>query len=78
MEIKITIEKIEDYRIIFRKLNTMKKSVRGKYHTGLQPIRVLKHNLTDRLLSRSKEFIELLQKDLQLSEHINYISYPLL
>ncbi|REC60091.1 hypothetical protein DRF65_22320 [Chryseobacterium pennae] len=55
----------------------MKKSVRGKYHTGLQPIRVLKHNLTDRLLSRSKEFIELLQKDLQLSEHINYISYPL-
>lgn len=55
----------------------MKKSVRGKYHTGLQPIRVLKHNLTDRLLSRSKEFIELLQKDRKLSEHINYKSYPL-
>ena len=55
----------------------MKKSFLGEKHIGLQPIRVLKHNLIERLEIRSKEFIELLQKDLLLSENIKYTSYPL-
>ncbi len=54
----------------------MKKSVLGENHIGLQPIRVLKHNLIERLEIRSKEFIELLKKDFRLSENIKYNSYP--
>lgn len=55
----------------------MKKSVRVKNHTGIQPIRVLKHNLTTRLLERNEEFIKLLQTSSQLSDNISYVGQEL-
>lgn len=55
----------------------MKKSVRVKNHTGIQPIRVLKHNLTTRLLERNEEFIKLLQTSSQLSDSISYVGQEL-
>ncbi|CAM3679099.1 phage exclusion protein Lit family protein [Elizabethkingia occulta] len=55
----------------------MKKSVRGKNHIGIQPIRVLKHNLTTRLLERNEEFIKLLQISSKLSDSISYVGKEL-
>ena len=55
----------------------MKKSIKTENHTGLQPIRVLKHNLTTRLLERKEEFIKLLQTSSHLSESIVYVAYDL-
>ncbi len=50
----------------------MKQSVKGVNHTGLQPIRVLKHNITTRLLERNEDFIKLLQTSSLLSDSITY------
>jgi hypothetical protein len=50
----------------------MKKSVLKEVHTGEQPIRVLKHNLTTRLIDRNKEYIESLLSDSRLDRNIAY------
>lgn len=55
----------------------MKQSVRGNNHTGIQPVRVLKHNLTTRLLERNEDFIKLLQTSSHLSDRIAYVCYEL-
>jgi hypothetical protein len=52
----------------------MKVSVLKNTHTGQQPIRVLKHNLTARLEERNKKYIESLQSDFRLNKNIKYIS----
>jgi hypothetical protein len=52
----------------------MKKSVLHKNHTGVQPIRVLKHNITHRLAERNEELIKSLHADLKLSKYIKYNS----
>ncbi|MEZ0184648.1 phage exclusion protein Lit family protein [Flavobacterium plurextorum] len=50
----------------------MKKSVWQNSHSGKQPIRVLKHNLTTRLVNRNKEYIESLQSSSILDEKVKY------
>jgi hypothetical protein len=50
----------------------MKVSVRKKTHTGEQPIRVLKHNLTTRLVERNEEYIKSLHSDFRLDKNIKY------
>lgn len=50
----------------------MKVSTKKDTHNGIQPIRVLKHNLTHRLVDRNKELIEELQLDFRLQSHIKY------
>jgi hypothetical protein len=50
----------------------MKKSVYKPDHVGSQPIRVLKHNLTHKLIERNQELIKKLHTDLKLTEHIKY------
>lgn len=50
----------------------MKTSTKKETHNGIQPIRVLKHNLTHRLVDRNKELIENLQSDLKLNSNIAY------
>lgn len=52
----------------------MRKSVLHSNHTGIQPIRVLKHNITHRLADRHEELIKNLHVDLKLSKHIRYDS----
>ena len=50
----------------------MKASVKKETHVGEQPIRVLKHNLTTRLVERNEEYITLLQSDFRLNKNIKY------
>ncbi|MCF2218306.1 hypothetical protein H9Q08_03200 [Chryseobacterium sp. PS-8] len=53
----------------------MKESMKKETHVGLQPIRVLKHNLTARLENRSKDLIKLLQHNSKLNKYISYESF---
>ncbi len=50
----------------------MKKNIRKPTHTGNQPIRVLKHNLTTRLVERNENYINNLLSDFKLSKSIRY------
>lgn len=50
----------------------MKTSVKKDTHTGEQPIRVLKHNLTTRLVERNEEYIKSLFSDFKLDKNIIY------
>ncbi|BDD12062.1 hypothetical protein FUAX_44940 (plasmid) [Fulvitalea axinellae] len=50
----------------------MKKSVRKPVHSGNQPISVLKHNITTRLVDRNKIYIEQLQSSFTLDKNIKY------
>lgn len=50
----------------------MKKSVRKNTHSGEQPIRVLKHNLTTRLVERNERYIKDLHSDFRLDKNIKY------
>ncbi|KIO54677.1 phage exclusion protein Lit family protein [Flavobacterium hibernum] len=50
----------------------MKTSIWQNSHSGKQPIRVLKHNLTARLEARNKKYIESLQSDYRLHQEILY------
>lgn len=50
----------------------MKSSVKKETHSGEQPIRVLKHNLTTRLVERNEKYIESLQNDFKLDKNIKY------
>lgn len=50
----------------------MKTSIKKEIHFGEQPIRVLKHNLTTRLVERNEEYIKSLQSDFKLNKNINY------
>lgn len=50
----------------------MKKSVKKESHNGEQPIRVLKHNLTTRLVERNEEYIKFLHSDFRLNKSIKY------
>lgn len=50
----------------------MKTSVKKETHFGEQPIRVLKHNLTTRLVERNEVYIKSLQSDFKLNKNINY------
>ncbi|MFV0304590.1 MAG: hypothetical protein ACK5IC_03785 [Moheibacter sp.] len=50
----------------------MKISTKKETHNGIQPIRVLKHNLTHRLVDRNAELINELQLDFRLQSHIKY------
>lgn len=50
----------------------MKTSVWRETHTGNQPIRVVKHNITTRLSERNEEYIKQLQSDFRLSAGIKY------
>lgn len=50
----------------------MKISVKKDTHTGEQPIRVLKHNLTTRLVERNEEYIKSLHSDFRLNKEIKY------
>ncbi|MBN9285594.1 MULTISPECIES: phage exclusion protein Lit family protein [unclassified Flavobacterium] len=52
----------------------MKNSIKKDVHTGTQPIRVLKHNLTTRLVERNQEYIKSLHSDFKLNKKINYHS----
>lgn len=52
----------------------MKTSIKKHTHTGNQPIRVLKHNLTARLEERNEEHIKSLQSDFKLNKNIIYQS----
>ncbi len=45
----------------------MKTSVKQETHIGQQPIRVLKHNLTHRLVERHEGLIKKLQSDFKLA-----------
>ena len=47
----------------------MKVSVKKKSHVGEQPVRVLKHNLTTRLVERNEEYIKSLQSDFRLEKY---------
>ena len=53
----------------------MKKSYKTINHTGIQPICVLKHNLTARLEERSEDLIKSLQNSLHLNKYISYESF---
>lgn len=50
----------------------MKSSVKKDTHNGVQPIRVLKHNLTYRLVDRNTELIKELQLNFKLQNNIKY------
>ena len=50
----------------------MKINVKKDTHNGEQPIRVLKHNLTTRLVERNEEYIKSLQSDFKLNKNIKY------
>ncbi|MGE8433483.1 phage exclusion protein Lit family protein [Chryseobacterium joostei] len=50
----------------------MKISIKKDTHTGEQPIRVLKHNLTTRLVKRNEEYIKTLHSDFKLDKNIKY------
>lgn len=50
----------------------MKTSTKKDTHNGIQPIRVLKHNLTHRLVDRNTELINELQLNFKLQSHIKY------
>ncbi len=50
----------------------MKISTRKPIHSGNQPVCVLKHNLTTRLVERNEEYIEQLQSDFKLNKNIGY------
>lgn len=50
----------------------MKKSIKKENHSGDQPVRVLKHNLTTRLVERNEMYIESLQSDFLLEKGIKY------
>lgn len=50
----------------------MKLSTKKDTHNGIQPIRVLKHNLTHRLVERNAELISELQLNFKLQSHIKY------
>jgi hypothetical protein len=50
----------------------MKKNIKKATHTGEQPIRVLKHNLTTRLVERNEEYIKKLHSDFKLDKSIKY------
>jgi hypothetical protein len=50
----------------------MKKSIKTDVHSGNQPIRVLKHNLTTRLVERNEEYIKSLHSDFKLEKGIKY------
>lgn len=52
----------------------MKTSFYKPTHKGLQPIRVLKHNIAHRLVNRSEDLILELHLDKRLAKHINYHS----
>lgn len=55
----------------------MKQSVHKEIHTGIQPVRVLKLNLTNRLAERNAELIKVLQADYKLAKNICYHSNEL-
>ena len=50
----------------------MKSSVKKETQKGIQPIRVLKHNLTHRLVERNTELVKELQSDFRLNKEIQY------
>lgn len=50
----------------------MKSSIKKDTHKGEQPVRVLKHNLTTRLVERNEKYIESLQSSLKLNKAIGY------
>lgn len=50
----------------------MKASIKKETHFGEQPVRVLKHNLTTRLVVRNEKHIESLQSSLKLNKAIKY------
>src|SRR5690554_3011573 len=50
----------------------MKVSVRKQTHHGTQPVRVLKHNLTHRLVDRNEALIRQLHSDFRLAKNISY------
>ena len=50
----------------------MKVSVKKDVHNGNQPIRVLKYNITGRLVDRDKEYIEKLLMNSKLDDKIKY------
>ena len=50
----------------------MKVSVKKEVHCGEQPIRVLKHNLTTRLVERNEEYIKSIQFDFRLNKNVKY------
>ncbi len=50
----------------------MKTSTKKDTHNGIQPIRVLKHNLTHRLVERNEELIKKLQSSFKLDKNIKY------
>lgn len=50
----------------------MKVSVKKDVHNGIQPIRVLKHNITTRLVDRNEKYIEELLMNSKLDKKIEY------
>lgn len=50
----------------------MKISIKKDTHQGEQPVRVLKHNLTTRLVERNEKYIQSLQSSLKLNKAIQY------
>ena len=50
----------------------MKVSVKKDVHNGNQPIRVLKHNITTRLVDRNEKYIEKLLTNSKLDKKIEY------
>ena len=50
----------------------MKVSVKKDVHNGIQPIRVLKHNITTRLVNRNQKYIQELQVNSKLDNKITY------
>lgn len=50
----------------------MKTSVKKDVHTGTQPISVLKHNLTTRLVERNEDYIAQLHSSIKLDKNIIY------
>ena len=50
----------------------MKVSVKKDVHNGIQPIRVLKHNITTRLVDRNEKYIEKLLTNSKLDKKIEY------
>lgn len=50
----------------------MKTSVKKSIHNGVQPIRVLKHNLTTRLVERNEDYIKTLHSNFKLDKNIKY------
>lgn len=50
----------------------MKVSIKKDTHNGTQPVRVLKHNLTHRLVERNETLIKQLHSDFRLAKNIKY------